>query len=84
MSSMGNIFTEDEEWSRELVTSGMLFTFISFYLRNYEDLNEDIQFAIKKQLHEDVDIILSSIDKNDWLQFHKSIRDIVYNITQIL
>ena len=84
ISSMGQIFTEDDEWSKELVTSGLLLTLVPYFLRKYEDINEDIQNAVKKQLHEDVDIILNSIDKNDWLQFHKSIRDIVYNINQIM
>lgn len=84
ISSMGQIFTEDEEWSKELVTSGLQLSFVSFYLRNYEDFKEDLQTLLKDKLHEDIDVIITSIDKNDWLQFHKSIRNLVYDITQIL
>jgi len=60
-----------------------LLSLTPFLLRNYEDINEDIQNIIKEQLHEDIAKILSCIDKNDWLQFHKSIRDTVYNLNQI-
>jgi len=83
LMAMGEIFTEDEEWSKELVASGLLLTYTQFLLRNYEDINEELQKEIKDKIIHYLDKAINSIESNDWLVYHKSIRNTLYEIYQL-
>lgn len=76
--AMGEIFTEDEEWAKELVSSGVIFNYLGFLCRNFEDFKEDLQNKIKEEIYKHIDEAIESTEENDWLKFHKSIRNMLY------
>lgn len=81
--AMAQIFTEDDEWSKELMSTGSMLTYINFLLRNYEDLNEEPQKKIKMKIIQYIDEAIKSIESNDWLTFHKSFRNMLFDINQL-
>lgn len=83
LMAMGEIFTEDEEWSKELMSSGTILTYVSFLLRNYEDMKEEQQNKIKDKIIQYLNETSDSVISNNWLTFHKSIRNMLYDIYQL-
>lgn len=79
--AMGEIFTEDSEWSEELVSSGLLLSFVGGTLnRDFNDKKDDEKEKIQTSLVKNLDDAIEATKKNNWLDFHKSIRTIVYVI----
>jgi len=81
--AMSEIFTEDDEWAKELMDSGVVLTYLAFTLRNYEDLKENTQNQVKETIGKYMDQAIDSVNLNDWLKFHKSFRNMLFELNQL-
>ena len=78
-SAMAEIFDEDEEWASELFTSGILISILSVYFESDtmpDELKKDISFIINTNISN----ALGAVRSDDWLKFHKAIRNMIWEI----
>jgi hypothetical protein len=81
LMAMGELFNEDDEWSQELVEAGVSLSYVGLViLRDFEDRADEDKEKIKSILDKHFDSTEDSIDKNDWLQFHKAIRKMLFDL----
>jgi hypothetical protein len=83
ISTAGEIFTDDFEWAAELFVSGLELGFLVYLLRDWEDKSEEKKKAIIEIVSKQMDIAKESIEKENWLEYHKSIRNMMYEINKI-
>lgn len=82
ISSMGEIFDEDEEWATELFEAGLITAVLAVYFED-KDFSDELKREISTILKKYYTNAISAISTDDWLQFHKSFRNILWQLNKI-
>ncbi len=81
ISSMGEIFDEDEEWAAELFSAGVLTAVLSVYFEN-ENLSDELKEKFSSLLVNYLSEAVDAISFDDWLKFHKSFRNLLWQVNK--
>lgn len=87
LQSLSDIFTEDEEWAKELFDSSLILTnFAVSLIRRIgdESIPEEKLKKITELITKYLEPIKTSISSDNWLQYHKAVRDLGYELNKLL
>jgi len=85
ISAVGEIFKEDEEWSKELIQAAVQFAVIGSVTdsNRFRKISEERKKRFAGKFQEELSKARKAIDVDDWLQFHKAVREAIYLTNEI-